>query len=377
MRPAWLVLAVGLTSACGDSTSAGGSGVGGSAAGGNGSGAGSAGGGDAGGAGEGGGAAETALVHRVGRFDLTDPEAPTFSWSGSSLQTRVEGSGVSIVLDGASAIGFQVMVDGALTSTFETTGGLGTYELAAGLPSGPHDVRVIRRNEGFFGDVAFHGFEAAPGASLVESPVPRSRAIEIIGDSITCGYGVEGPDEFCNFSGDTETVVATYGFIAAENVEANAHFIAFSGKGVHQNYGGDLNEPMPELYLRTLTGDASKLWDFSSYTPDAVIINLGTNDFSAAIDGAAFTADYVELLGTVRGYYPAAKIVAVTWAHWGASNEDLVHDAVATFADPDVVETQFSIDPADGWGCDYHPSATTHQKLGAQLTTLLETELGW
>lgn len=380
MRAFSLLLLAALSFACGDSSAggAGGGGAGGAdAPGGEGSGAAAAAGGDAGGEGQGGGAAATALVHRVGRFDLTTPEAPTFSWSGSSLQTRVDGSGLSIVLDGASAVGFQIEVDGALTGTFDTTGGMQTYELAAGLAAGQHDIRVIRRNEGFFGNVSFQHFEPAAGAALVESPAPHARALEFIGDSITCGYGVEGPNEFCNFSGDTETVVASYAFITAESVDADAHFIAYSGKGVHQNYGGNTDEMMPELYQRTLTGEAASQWDFSSFTPDVVVINLGTNDFSAAIDGAAFSADYVELLTTVRGNYPAAVIVAVTWAHWGSGNEQLVHDAVATFADPNVLETQFSIDPADGWGCDYHPSAVTHQKLGAQLTALLKSELGW
>ncbi len=380
MRARWILLAALLPFGCGDSTGGGASGGdgagGGDAPGGAGTGAASAGGGDAGGAGQGGEVA-MALVHRVGRFDLSNPDAPTFSWSGASMQTRVDGTGLSIVLDGASEIWFQIEVDGALTGTFQTTGGMQTYPLATGLPQGPHDVRVIRRNEGFFGNVSFQGFEPAEGAALIESPTPHARAIEFIGDSITCGYGVEGPDEFCNFSGDTETVVATYAFITAENVGADAHFIAYSGKGVHQNYGGNTDELMPALYQRTLTGDAGSQWDFSSFTPDAVVINLGTNDFSAAIDGAAFSADYVGLLATVRQNYPAATIVAVTWAHWGAGNEDLVHDAVATFADPNVLETQFSIDGADGWGCDYHPSAVTHQKLGAQLTALLESELGW
>src|SRR5690349_6426137 len=134
---------------------------------------------------------------------------------------------------------------------------------------------------------------------------------------------------------------------------------------------------MPELYQRTLTGNAASQWDFSSFTPDVVVINLGTNDFSAALDAAAFSADYVDLLTTVRGNYPAATIVAVTWARWGSANEQRVHDAVATFAVPNVLETQFSIDRADGWGCGYHPSAVTHQKLGAQLTALLKSELGW
>lgn len=36
-----------------------------------------------------------------------------------------------------------------------------------------------------------------------------------------------------------------------------------------------------------------------------------------------------------------------------------------------------SPDPADGWGCDYHPSQATHEKLGQVLTSALQQELGW
>jgi len=33
--------------------------------------------------------------------------------------------------------------------------------------------------------------------------------------------------------------------------------------------------------------------------------------------------------------------------------------------------------PADGYGCDYHPSVTTHSRMGGQLATALSAILGW
>ncbi len=36
--------------------------------------------------------------------------------------------------------------------------------------------------------------------------------------------------------------------------------------------------PMPKLYLRTLGANEKLLWDYS-WVPDAVVINLGTNDY--------------------------------------------------------------------------------------------------
>jgi hypothetical protein len=312
----------------------------------------------------------------VGRFDDSDPARPASSWSGTSFRTRVNGEDLSVRLDGAAGIFFEIVIDGASTGRFETNGGEASYPLAAGLGPGEHDVEIYRRNEGFFGDVQFLGFEPGGAGMLVPSPSPYSLKLEFIGDSITCGYGVEGPDAFCPFSGDTESAYVTYGALAARALGASAHLIAYSGKGVHQNYGGDMNETMPELYERTLTNDPALAWDFTRYVPDVVVINLGTNDFSAPIQGADFIADYVGLLDQVRVSYPSTAIFCVSWDGWGAENQAHVGTAIAMFGDSRVYEVQFTIEPQDGFGCDYHPSAATHQKLGTQLAQEIATTLG-
>ena len=375
LRLGLLGIAVSSLVACGDDAGgAGGSGgststsPGTAGAGGGGTGVGGAGGADV--------EPAMALVHRVGRFDDSDPERPASSWSGTSFRTRIDGEELSVRLDGAAGVFFQIVVDGAPAGRFETGGGEASYPLVAGLGAGQHDVEIYRRNEGFFGDVRFLGFEPGGAGELVLSPSPYAYQLEFIGDSITCGYGVEGPDENCNFSGDTESAYVSYAAIAARALGASAHLIAYSGKGVHQNYGGDMTEPMPELYGRTLTQDPNLAWDFAAYVPDAVIVNLGTNDFSAPIQGADFVADYVALLGEIRGNYPNAAIFCVSWTGWGADNQAHVATAVQTFGDPGVHEVEFTIDAQDGWGCDYHPSVVTHQKLGAQLAEQITTTLG-
>lgn len=327
--------------------------------------------------GQGGQPAPQALIHRVGRFDDTNPDAPSFTWSGTSLRTRIEGTALDVELHGAGGVFFEVIVDDAPASVFETTGGAQSYPLVSGLSAGTHDVEIYRRNEGFFGAVEFLDFVPGSGSVLVESPRPYAHRIEFIGDSITCGYGVEGPDETCNFSGDTENAFITYAAIAARELQAEAHLIAYSGKGVYQNYGGDTNEPMPEMYLRTLTNDGQSSWDFSSWIPEAVVVNLGTNDFSVAIAQQDFVGAYVALLGQIRSFYPAATIFCVSWASWGAEHEGWVQEAMTQSGDDNLQTLSFASDPADGWGCDYHPSATTHQKLGAQLADAMGAELGW
>lgn len=330
-----------------------------------------------GGGGAGGAPVETALVHRVGRFDDTDPSRPKASWSGTTFRTRVAGTSLSVRLGGATNIHFQVEVDGAVFGKFVTTGGDETYEVASGLSDGEHEVLLVRRNEGFFGDVAFLGFEPGPGASLVETPWPYAHTLELLGDSLTAGYGIEGPNGMCNFSAATESFYGTYGAIAARNTNAAVHAIAYSGKGVFQNYGGDKNQLFPELWSRTLTNDAASLWDHSKFTPEAVVVNLGTNDFSAQLAESDFVGAYVALLDDVRARYPAALIFCVTWAHWGASKEGWVKSAMTATGDPDLRHVGFSFESADGLGCDGHTNLVTNAKLGQLLTLALQEELGW
>lgn len=310
-------------------------------------------------------------IHRQGRFD----DAGAFTWPGTSVGTRIDGGAVSVTLDGAGGVFFEIVVDGAPVGQFTTDGGSQTYPLAAGLAAGEHDVEIVRRNEGFFGAVKFVAFEPGNGTTLVQSPNPYAHRLEFIGDSLTAGYGIEGAPG-CSFSGDTESAYPTYAMVAARAVKASAHLVAYSGKGVFQNYGGDKNELMPELWLRTLTDDPTP-WDFSKYTPEVVVINLGTNDFSAAVSEAEFEGAYVELLGDVRSKYPAAHILAVHWSNWGATHEGWVTTALATFGDANTDHIQFTIDPNDGFGCDYHTNVVTNAKLGALLTARLKMTQGW
>ena len=63
--------------------------------------------------------------------------------------------------------------------------------LASALADGPHDVLLYRRSEASFGESSFAGFDVAPSAYLAADPAP-ARRLEVIGDSISGGYGNEG-----------------------------------------------------------------------------------------------------------------------------------------------------------------------------------------
>ena len=322
-------------------------------------------------------------VRYVGRVDLSDALGGKFAWSGSGVVARFTGSSISVKLSGGQE--YTVLIDGMLRP--KLTPGNGTTLIANDLASGGHTIELYRRTEANQGVTQFQGFTFGAGGALLSPPAAPARRLEIIGDSITCGFGNEGANESCPFTPQTENHYLTYGAIAARALGAELHTIAWSGKGVVCNYGDDAQSctnPLPVYYDRVLPENANSRWDFAMYQPDAVIINLGTNDFSTNQDPseAEFTNAYRALLLRVRGKYPKALILCTNGPLlYGADLDNVrrfIAKAIADTGDGNM--TTFDIpsqSASDGLGCSYHPSLKTHQKMADRLTAALKDELGW
>lgn len=316
-------------------------------------------------------------VHWVGRHDASDPGHVRMGWSGVGAVLRFAGTGASVRLDDHGRY-FTVLVDGALQPTLATSPGEQSYVLASGLSDGEHTLELYRRTEGSFGPTTVLGFDLE-GELLAPPPVPRR--IEIVGDSVTAGYGNEGVAP-CSFSAETENHYLTYGALAARALGAELSTIAWSGKGVVYNFGDDVFEPLPQVYDRLLAAEPTA-WDFS-WQPDVVVINLGTNDFSTDNDPpeGVFVPAYVELLAHLRAVYPDAFILAVAPSLYGAEvalvagylqsavdQRHLAGDTEVGFAD---INVQWI-----GSGCDGHPTLATHAGMAMRLTSELQAQLGW
>jgi lysophospholipase L1-like esterase len=314
-------------------------------------------------------------VHFNGRFDRSAPAAPRFEWSGTSIRARFSGTGIGVTLDSEGGNIFEVLIDGTPQTPITTSWGEETFPLASGLTSGEHEVELVRRTEAFFNAVSFLGFTVTGGA-LVASPWPWTHRIEFIGDSITAGYGALGEGPSCGFSAETESAWVAYGSVAARALGAAPQLIAWSGKGVVQNYGGDREEPMPELYPRTIPTEAGE-WGFDP-PADAVVINLGTNDFSTTVDQAEFETAYRELIVLVRSRNPAAPIYCVGGEFLNATATTYIANAIAATGDANVELLELpGVLSSEGWGCDWHPSEATHLRIGGLVADRLRADLGW
>ncbi len=339
-------------------------------------------------------------VRLVGRFE-PEAEGARFAWTGSAVVARFRGTSVTLKLrdfasDPNAHNHFTVVVDGVLKPRLEVDPTHESYVVATGLAEGEHTVRVTRDTEAFVGEDLFLGFDFGAGV-LLAPPNASGRTIEMVGDSITCGYGIEGANETCHFTTGTENGTLAYGTLAAAALGAEVVTQCWSGRGVYRNNDGDLRAEnlVPALAQKALPTRATDAWPFTAYAPDAVVVNLSTNDFDAGhtIPGKTeFTGAYRAFFDKLRAHYPKAHLFAASSPMLSNSypaNEGrldiangylkAVVDGMTASGDTRVHYVKIDVrDAADaGLGCDYHPSRKRAQVMAATLTTEIRKALAW
>lgn len=326
-----------------------------------------------------------AVARLSGRIDLTDKTRPTFGWSGSAIYATFSGAGATLRMDG-SANQYQVVIDGKPSSVLKFVGGTTQYQLASGLSAGTHDLVIWKRTEGNMGNNNYVGLEIAGGQLLTASPAP-DRRIELYGDSISAGYGLDGQYP-CTASQDNENHYLTYAAIAARALSAELHAIAWSGIGMYRNYNqpGPSSDAMPAVYAKTLAYDTSSSWDFSVWLPHAVVINLGTNDASTNGDpGAPYETAYLSFVRALRQKYPDTFFVLSIGPMLDGNNLKAIRthlqNVISTRASEGDSKMSYLEFPtqstSDGLGCDSHPGPKTNAAMATQLVAELKTRLGW
>jgi hypothetical protein len=341
---------------------------------------GSSGGGGGGGRGGSGGGAAGSL-RWFGRVDTSDAAGPRFAWSGSGFVARFSGTGLAARLDNAGTFVFKAVVDGVAQPALEAAGGEETMSLAAGLAAGTHTLALYRQTEGAFGDSRLVGVDLAGGA-LADPPPAPGRLIGVVGASVSCGYGDLGTSP-CSFSFPTESHWDAYESVAARAVGAELEVVAISGRGMYRNSDGTTTDTMPMLYDRTLPDGAAGSWDFHS-APQAVVINLGKNDFATGDPGMPFVDAYTAFARRLRQLYPGALVVGATGPNLGdaahAQQVAYVKMVIATRhtdGDDNLALLDWPEQTDAELGCDGHPNAAKNATMGAALAALLSARLGW
>lgn len=251
-----------------------------------------------------------------------------------------------------------------------------------------HRIRLTKLTENsktFLGIAAF----TAEGEFLPLEKKP-ARRMEIVGDSITCGYGNLVKEPTRHFFSSDEDAWQSYGALAARQLGFEWSCVSISGITAVRHPGWPGDYAMEELYgytdrvCQTKLGMEPERWDFAKNHNDYVVVNLGTNDcfgilFSEAEGELERFADaYLAFLREIRAANgPETRIVCAL----GTMNYYLYHDivrAVEKFrretGDSRVWTLRLRpIHPLDGLGADGHPALETHKKMADELAAFLKT----
>ena len=241
-------------------------------------------------------------INLYGRNFYSDNlEGMRFVNSASGFEVHFRGTSLSMCTRVITTGGnfnksmFSVFVDGNTDSTArivsvqEYLGGFRDQILVEGLEQGEHTVKVLKRTPSNK-DSCIVESVATDGVFLAAPAKPEIR-LDVYGDSITCGEGILREVTYDEMTGkytdsgtytaDTQNVFQAYAGVAAR--ELNAEFRVFGRGGIALNYSTEtynvLNNYKSMAVDLTVGRDCPE-YDYSSWTPSAVVLYLGTNDYN-------------------------------------------------------------------------------------------------
>lgn len=339
-----------------------------------------------------------------------------FNWTGSGFEVVFEGRKleahmraietvfppegilwpwICVFIDDSEAPAYEIAVDGR-----ERRITLFTSETCQ-----KHKIKVVKRSENDKGKAGIAGFEL-DGEILPPEPAKKKYLLEFVGDSITCGFGNEAKNRDDLFITKEENGLSAYSAIAAKELGAEYNSICVSGMPLCKPRNRQFRFEVPrynDLYIGSramedyyeytdrlheeMRGKKSDFtrWDFSRFRPDAIVINLGTNDsyimkVSKDTKGEErnFEQKYKEFIYKVRELNGPRPLICCTLGPMDYYNYNNIQRAVTEYKketdDKRVICHKFGgiFPELEGYGAQGHPSALTHQRMGKELSERLK-----
>lgn len=343
-------------------------------------------------------AAEPQYVKMLGRTH-SEEGILWLALSASGVEFTMKGTSASVTLAGDSSVSnednrarFAAYVDGKRVADEMVVEPEQTVEIFASDEEREVTVRLIKLSEAAQSTVGIKSINVTSVGDIAPT-AEKGLKIEFIGDSITCGYGVDDEDRNHHFATSTEDATKAYAYKTAQLLDADYSLVSYSGHGIVSGYTTQgkkvVAQQVPNMYEQFARSYSSYNgfsvssvdWDFSKFVPDFIVINLGTNDWSYTgrdetlireyIDG------YVKFLGKVRKDNPGAHIICAL----GLMGQDLceaVETAVSEYTEQsgDSNVSSFRLTMQDGnkngYAADWHPTAASHDIAAAEMAAEIQ-----
>lgn len=336
-------------------------------------------------------------VKLIGRYYQTEEGITWLTYSGSAIEFYATGNYIELNLAGDDNIlqeydfrpRYGIYLDDKLLIDTK----MNDYEFTLQFKISNDElsqskIKIMLLSENQNGGVGIKNIKVNSCYQKVKKISPTGKKqlrIEFIGDSITCAYGVDAPDQSYTFTTTTENFSKSYAYLVAQILEADYSVMALSGHGIVSGFsGGDKwAEGLIPLYYGKNSRNVQYpgFWDFKSHENDFIVINLGTNDanyVNAKREERAneFVQEYANFLQMVREANPLSFIICTLGTLNPLNMYPLVEEAVKLFGDEKVYVFESPVqDMNDGLGADWHPSKITHEKLALLVSEKIKEVL--
>lgn len=338
----------------------------------------------------------------LGRVDASNPQRLKFDNPGVNFTIKFTASStIAVRFKGSPQTFFQAFVnekptlDASGKQAIFTSINDTTVVIASNLSKKQtYEVTLFKRTENLDNIPAeFMGFVIDDGGKALDAaPLYKQRRFEFLGNSITCAFGSESKNKDSKFAPYTENNNLSYAHIIARAFNADVQLVARSGRGVVRNYNdkdmlSTKYATTPKLFSRTFDSDSTILWDFKKYTPDAVVVNLGTNDYSTTPHPykSLFIDGYLKLIAKIRAAYGSeTKIFCVA----GPMIDEPCYSYVKEMVDIQrqvgrdaniffigLPKALLSLDK--DFGAAAHPGGDGQKKMAQMVAPVISTVMGW
>ncbi|MBQ8495301.1 MAG: hypothetical protein IJ465_06060 [Clostridia bacterium] len=252
------------------------------------------------------------------------------------------------------------------------------YTVATDLEPGVrHTVRVVKRSMSNAGAVYIGKVRLSDDSRAWPNTDVRPYRIQVLGDSISCGYGSlwdgSETEEITVWQGGDKTFAVRL----ANRLNAELEIVAIGGIGV----GNVENAPYPLLpnYKQEDMYNGVDC-DFSLYVPDVIVIELGANDYGNRNPPEVFRNNAMTLIDFIREQYPDTTIVWVYGMMGGVTYGNNIKQLVEYYrqnGDAKIHYMPFALDANEPWGQHGHPGQQTHDRLGDELAATISEIMDW
>lgn len=318
-----------------------------------------------------------------------------FSFYGRKAEITLIGDHIASTGNNLARIG--ISVNGVRVIDDQMDQPLKTYTVFESDTAQEITIKLVKLSEAAMSTVGIQEISVDCVGGIKPTP-PQLHTIEFIGDSITCGYGVDDEVGEHSFSTATEDVTKTYAYLTAHQLNADYSMVSYSGYGIITGYTENnqklMTHLLPDYYEKVGKSEGrfentlipqEIAWDFNRFVPELIVINLGTNDDSYTKDDidkqTEYARAYIEFLKVVRRNNPNSVLLC-TLGIMGDRLFPYVEQAVSGYrqetGDSNITTMKFEVQlEADGYAADYHPTQATHRKAAEKLVAEIKALLNW